>query len=177
MISADSGIAPASGALAAHDAPEWCSRWAGIGAHVRPESLLTIDRNGCSRCAGIRTISDFDKAISLKPDQAENYFQRGTARLIDGDFNAAISDFDRCIQLHSKYARAYLSRGVAHMHQANKREARRDFYKCLELKHEADLMLQLYILELETKIKERRTRRSSEGDRIALGSANNRDLS
>jgi len=55
MISADSGIAPASGALAAHDAPEWCSRWAGIGAHARPESLLTIDRNGCSRSAGIRT--------------------------------------------------------------------------------------------------------------------------
>src|SRR6185503_20601174 len=58
MISADSGMAPASGALAAHDAPEWCSRWAGIGAHVRPESLLTIDRNGCSRCAGIRNVRD-----------------------------------------------------------------------------------------------------------------------
>jgi hypothetical protein len=63
------------------------------------------------------------------------------------------------------------------MHQGNRREARRDFDKCLELKHEADLMLQMYILELETKIKERRTRRSSQGDGIALGSANNRDLS
>ena len=40
MISADSGIAPASGALAAHDAPEWCSRWAGIGAHDAPEYAL-----------------------------------------------------------------------------------------------------------------------------------------
>jgi len=124
-----------------------------------------------------QAISDFDKAISLKPDQAENYFQRGTARLIDGDLNAAISDFDRCIQLHSKYAKAYLSRGVAHMHQGNKREARQDFDKCRELKHESDFMLQMYILGIETKIKERRTRRSSQGDRIASGSANNRDLS
>jgi hypothetical protein len=45
MMSADSGIAPASGALAAHDAPEWCSRWAGIGAHDRPEWVLTMRRN------------------------------------------------------------------------------------------------------------------------------------
>jgi hypothetical protein len=37
MISASSGIAPASGALGAHDAPEWCSRCAGITAHDAPE--------------------------------------------------------------------------------------------------------------------------------------------
>jgi len=55
MISADSGIVPASGALAAHDAPEWCSRCTGMGAHDAPESLLTMRRNGCSRSAGIRS--------------------------------------------------------------------------------------------------------------------------
>jgi lipoprotein NlpI len=145
---------------------------AGVAEVYRTRGMLRLEELNLDQA-----ISDFDKAISLKPDQAENYFQRGTARLIDGDFNAAISDFGRCIQLHARYARAYLSRGVARMHQGNKREARRDFDKCLELKHEADLMLQMYILELETKIKQRRTRRSSQGDRIASGSANRRELS
>jgi hypothetical protein len=41
MISASSGIAPASGALGAHDAPEWCSRCAGITAHDAPEYALS----------------------------------------------------------------------------------------------------------------------------------------
>jgi hypothetical protein len=40
MISASSGIAPASGALGAHDAPEWCSRCAGITAHDAPEYAI-----------------------------------------------------------------------------------------------------------------------------------------
>jgi len=114
-----------------------------------------------------QAISDFDRAISLKPNQAENFYQRGTALLIDGDYSAAISDFNRCIELDSKYARAYLARGVAHMHRNNHREAKTDFDKCLELRQEADLMLQMYILELETKIKQRRAHRESQRGRIA----------
>ena len=80
-MSADSGIAPASGALAAHDAPEWCSRWAGIGAHVRPESLLTIDRNGCSRCAGIRTITYWAVTDLIEGEGS----QRGYYNNVHGD--------------------------------------------------------------------------------------------
>src|SRR5260370_8948778 len=48
MMSAGSGFTPASGDLG-------CSRCTGIGAHNGPEWVLTINRNECSRCAGIRT--------------------------------------------------------------------------------------------------------------------------
>ena len=114
-----------------------------------------------------QAISDFDRAILLRPDQGENYFQRGLARLIDSDFTSAVSDFNKCIELDSKHAKAYLTRGIALMHQHNITEARRDFDKCRELKQQPDLMLQMYILEIETKIKERRAIRGLQHDRIA----------
>jgi len=50
-------------------------------------------------------------------------------------------------------------RGIARMHQHNRSEARRDFNKCRELKYQTDFMIQIYILEIETKIKERLRRR------------------
>ena len=115
-----------------------------------------------------QAILDFDKAISLKPNQAENFYQRGTALLIDGDYSGAITHFNQCIHLDSNYARAYLARGVAYIHLHDHREAKRDWDKCRKLRQEADLMLQMYILELETKIKERRAHRAAQSDRIAF---------
>ena len=69
MMSADSGIAPASGALGAHDAPEWvltmgrnrCSRSPGITAHDRPEWVLTMRRN---------THSTYIMVIKRYPDES-----------------------------------------------------------------------------------------------------------
>ncbi|MBA3515573.1 MAG: tetratricopeptide repeat protein [Pyrinomonadaceae bacterium] len=119
-------------------------------------------------------INDFDKAIRLRPHQADSYFQRGRAHLIDGDYAAAVSDFDHCVELEPMHARAYLSRGVAQMHRGYEREAREDFEKCRELRREPDFMLQMYILETELKIKDRRARRVSQAERIAMVKASRR---
>lgn len=79
-------------------------------------------------------------------------------------------DFNQCIQLDSRYAKAYLARDVARMHQRNMSDATKDFDRSRELKQQPDLMLQMYILEMETKIKERNAQRAFESQKIAFAS-------
>jgi tetratricopeptide (TPR) repeat protein len=63
-------------------------------------------------------VSDFSKAIELKPDYADAYFHRGNARrvLVDSkgaaDNKAAMVDYDQAIKLKPDYAEAYDSRSL-----------------------------------------------------------------
>ena len=71
MISADSGIAPAAGALGAHDAPEsvltfarnHCSRYAGIGAHDPPEYALGRQPSKLSRAFPLSASATFTQVL------------------------------------------------------------------------------------------------------------------
>ena len=58
-------------------------------------------------------ISDYDKAIRLKPDFAHAYVTRGGAKANLKQYFAAIADYDTAIRLEPGYADAYLNRGVA----------------------------------------------------------------
>ena len=42
-------------------------------------------------------ITDFDEAIRLKPDCAEAYYYRGSAKFQLGQYKSAITDFDEAI--------------------------------------------------------------------------------
>ena len=61
----------------------------------------------------LAAISDYDKAIQLKPDYAEAYSNRGLAKRKLSQYVAAISDFDKAIQLKPDLAEAYSNRGNA----------------------------------------------------------------
>ena len=54
-----------------------------------------------------------DKAIQLKPDYADAYYNRGNALKALEQFDAAIASYDKAIQLKPDYADAYSNRGLA----------------------------------------------------------------
>ena len=58
-------------------------------------------------------IADYNKAIRLKPNEANIYTIRGFAKTKLGLHATAISDFDKAIQLKPDYAIAYTCRGIA----------------------------------------------------------------
>ncbi|MER8950892.1 tetratricopeptide repeat protein [Mesorhizobium sp. M0959] len=59
-----------------------------------------------------RAIADFDKAISLDPEDASAYYYRGITWALKSDADRAIADFDQAINLDPK-SDAYRIRGSA----------------------------------------------------------------
>src|SRR5687768_6061174 len=68
------------------------------------ERLKAGDRPGA--------VSEFTKAIELKPDFVRAYFERAVAKLELKDLQGAIDDFTRITQIDPKYPSAYFARGV-----------------------------------------------------------------
>ncbi|HTW33619.1 MAG TPA: tetratricopeptide repeat protein [Rhizomicrobium sp.] len=56
-------------------------------------------------------ITDFDTAISLKPDDAEAFLGRGICYEAKGVFAQAVADYDKAIVLKPDFAIAYYNRG------------------------------------------------------------------
>ena len=56
-------------------------------------------------------ISAYDRAIHLKPDFVEAYFNRGISKKILRQYDAAIADFSKVITLNPDFADAYSDRG------------------------------------------------------------------
>ena len=81
-----------------------------------------------------KAISDFSKALDLKPDYVEAYYNLGTAKLKIGKFKEAIDDFDKVLELDADYPQAYYSRGFANLSLRKYEDASADFRKALDLK-------------------------------------------
>ena len=60
-----------------------------------------------SKDAQEEALSAYDKALSLKPDHAVVYNNRGATKSLLRQLEAAISDYDKAIQLKPDYADAY----------------------------------------------------------------------
>lgn len=58
-------------------------------------------------------ISAYNMALRLKPDDAEAYYNRGTAKTLIGEYKAAIADFDESIRLNPEFVEAHYNRGTA----------------------------------------------------------------
>ena len=50
--------------------------------------------------------------LRLKPDFAEAYYNRGTAKTFIAEYAAAIADFDEAICLKPEFLEAYYNRGL-----------------------------------------------------------------
>jgi tetratricopeptide (TPR) repeat protein len=83
-----------------------------------------------------KAIADFTKAIQLKPDYAEAYYERGSTKFLAdvGDVRGAFADFTRAIQLKPDYAFAYSNRASARMHWKDFDGAIADYTKAIELR-------------------------------------------
>ena len=82
--------------------------------------LLGVVYNGLGR--GEEAVASYDRAISLKPDYVDVYYNRGNALLGLGQLEAALASYDEAIALKPDYAEAYFNRGNA-LQNLNKMEA------------------------------------------------------
>ena len=85
----------------------------------------------------VAATSDYDKAIQLKPDDADAYYNRGLAKYYLGQYLAAIQDYDAAIQLKPDDAKAYSNRGAAKADLGQYFAAVSDHDKAIQLKPDA----------------------------------------
>ena len=85
----------------------------------------------------VAAISDYDKAIQFKPDDADAYYNRGVVKHKLGQHSAAISDYDKAIQLKPGFAEAYINRGNTKANLGQYYAAISDFDKAIQLEPDA----------------------------------------
>ena len=78
-------------------------------------------------------LSNFTRAVDLKPQLVEAYVNRGAAYEQRGDADRAIQDYDRAIELEPNVADAYFTRGRAYGQKGDLNRAVQDFDRALEL--------------------------------------------
>ena len=80
-----------------------------------------------------KSIGHYTKAIGLKPDFAEAYYNRGAAYSSKGDFERGIDDFNKAIDLDPDNANAYYNRGSAYSGKGDFERGIDDFNKAIDL--------------------------------------------
>ncbi len=78
-------------------------------------------------------VSAYDMVLRLKPDFAEAYYNRGTAKTFIAEYAAAIADFDEAIHLKPDFAAAYYNRGAVELAFNQIKAATSDFRTALKL--------------------------------------------
>jgi len=76
----------------------------------------------------------YNKAIQLKPDYADAYYNRGNAKYDLKDYTGAIADYNKAIQLNPDDAKAYNNRGGAKNNLKDYTGAIADYNKAIQLK-------------------------------------------
>ena len=77
-------------------------------------------------------ISDYDAALSIKPDYFAAYCERGAVKTLQGQYEAAIADFDAALRIKPD-AEVYFIRGSAKHVLGRSEEAEDDLQTALEL--------------------------------------------
>ena len=79
-------------------------------------------------------IEDFTQAITIKPDDAKVYFERGKAKVSLKQYEEAIEDFTQAIIIKPDYAEAYFYRGLAKILLEQYEEAIEGFTQAITIK-------------------------------------------
>lgn len=80
------------------------------------------------------SISAYDRAISLKPDYADAYYNRGVVKGKLGQGEDAIADYNEAIRLKPDFVEAYSNRGTAKAELEQRADAITDFDEAIRLK-------------------------------------------
>ena len=78
-------------------------------------------------------ITYYDKVISLDPENANVYNNRGNAYADKSDFGSAIADYSKAIDLDPEDASAYNNRGIAYRYTGDFGAAIEDYSKAIDL--------------------------------------------
>lgn len=76
---------------------------------------------------------DFGKAIELKPDSAEAYYERGMAHMSKKAVELSVADLSKALELNPKMAAAWANRGDAFDKKGDAAKARADYQKAVEI--------------------------------------------
>ena len=94
-----------------------------------------VNRGDTEKVSGSteNAIAAYDAAIRLKPDFADAYAKRASAKYSLGDYNASIKDYDTAIRTGLDYAAAYVNRGVAKRSLRDYKGAIQDYNTAIRL--------------------------------------------
>jgi tetratricopeptide (TPR) repeat protein len=98
---------------------------------VQPASADDI--RVCRRAAGDDAIAACTRMLSLNPNNAEAYVNRGLAYGGKQDYDRAISDYDRAIRADPKYVMAYNNRGITYRIKGDYDRAISDYDQAIRL--------------------------------------------
>lgn len=79
-------------------------------------------------------ITDYERALRIKPKVAEAYSGRGAARNAKGDRDGALLDFQRALAIDDKLVEVYNNRGHVLLDKKDFARAIEDFNRAIELK-------------------------------------------
>lgn len=80
-----------------------------------------------------QAVSDFSRAIKIKPDLAQAFLNRGLSYLNQNMPDKAVADFNKAIELDPKSAEAYYIRGLSFANKGKAKEAISDYDKAIQL--------------------------------------------
>ena len=80
------------------------------------------------------SLADLDRAVQMRPDWAEAYYNRGLAKIGVGDLRGALSDLDRTVALRRTAREAYYNRGWVKMELGDIPGAVRDYDEAINFK-------------------------------------------
>jgi tetratricopeptide (TPR) repeat protein len=131
---------PASWAACAGEEPQYSltQQIAGCTAHLatNPNDHIGLFNRGHSYEASgqyDQAVSDYNRAIALKPDLAIAYEARGNSYYKLRQYDWAITDYTRAIALRPDNAEGYGNRGNAYLAQFKPDKAIADYAKALKL--------------------------------------------
>ena len=90
-----------------------------------------IDKHGAGDFYG--AISDYNKAIKLKPNDALSYVNRGVSKNEKENYQGALKDYDKAIELNPLESSAYANRGVTKHQLEDYYGAISDYTKAIKL--------------------------------------------
>ena len=80
-----------------------------------------------------RAITDFDRALTLDPNYAAAYLNRGLAFSAGGLYDRALTDFDHAVALNPNDAKSYNSRAVTWFFKKDYNKAWADVKRCRQV--------------------------------------------
>lgn len=99
-----------------------------------PASYNTTDLSKASQGHYIEAIANYDRAIQLKPDYTEAYYNRGGSNIALEEYGDAIEDFNQAIELNPENANAYAERGYSRYMISEEAAAMEDCNTAIRLK-------------------------------------------
>ena len=78
-------------------------------------------------------IADYSEAIRINPNEANIYYNRGTANFYIAQYESAIDDFDEAIRINPNDERFYNNRGLAKRHLGQYESAVDDFDEAIRI--------------------------------------------